>query len=128
MIDDDPVHHVIMRYILAKVPTEIKTNYYFNAKLALNLLTELKDEPEDLPDIIFLDLDMSIMDGFNFLDRYEVLKPSIQKKIDIYILSSSTDIDERSRAEHYPSVKGYIVKPIIQQVVNEIIDTTLCKT
>ena len=87
----------------------------------MELLDRLNDEDKTLPDIIFLDLNMPIMDGWGFLDEFVLIKP--QKEIVIYIVTSSVSSADRKRALGYSeTVKDYVIKPISPIRMNEIFE------
>jgi CheY-like chemotaxis protein len=75
----------------------------------------------ELPDIIFLDIDMPIMDGFQFMEEYVKIKPKLGKKITIYMVSSSVDPVDIERARKISEITDYIVKPITQNQLTDII-------
>lgn len=83
-----------------------------NAKLALSKINDLNNEAKLLPDYIFLDLNMPIMDGWGFLDEIAVFYNSLNKPISIYVVSSSLYSADKQKASTYPFVSGYIEKPI----------------
>ena len=72
-----------------------------------------KAQPEELPDIIFLDLNMPTVNGWEFLEKFEQL--SMEKSLEkclIYILTSSLDTADIAKADDNILVKGFIHKPI----------------
>ncbi|MBC8053994.1 MAG: response regulator [Sphingobacteriaceae bacterium] len=95
------------------------------AQLALDFLISEQKNDQSLPDVILLDLSMPVMDGWQFLDKFEELAPLLNKRIDIYILSSSTDIRDKMRANRYPTVKDYFTKPISEEMLQDIRATIL---
>jgi CheY-like chemotaxis protein len=70
--------------------------------------------------IILLDLNMPIMSGWEFLERFEELDEIIKKQVKIYILSSSVDPRDKERAGKNKDVEDYIVKPLTKEIVLEI--------
>jgi CheY-like chemotaxis protein len=89
-----------------------------NAKLAIAKLKQNCIENENLPDAILLDLNMPVMDGWQFLDEF-VLLP-IKKEISIFIITSSIDPIDIEMAKKYSVVKDYIMKPITAQKLNAL--------
>ena len=112
VIDDNEVD----RYIATR---NIKT-YHFadeivakdSAMSGLEYLESLKDTPEELPQVIFLDIRMPEIDGFGFLKEYEKLPISIQNKSIIMILSTSLDPSDHERARNNPLIKKFLNKPL----------------
>ncbi len=93
---------------------------YKNGKDAFdNLLPNLKLNT-NLPDVILLDLNMPIMDGWQFLDEF--LKVPDSEKIPIYIVSSSVDSRDIERAKTYKMVGQYIIKPFSISKVEELLE------
>ena len=72
------------------------------------------------PDVILLDLHMGIMNGWEFLDWYQNWTRSLVQYPPIYVLSSSLSKEDIKRAESYMQVKGYIIKPMTVEHLNDI--------
>ena len=88
--------------------------FFDDGEKAIRFITSAldKDDIGVLPDVIFLDINMPIMDGWEFLEEYLRLKPRIGKKIVIYVVSSSIDMRDLDRARSISEVSDYIIKPI----------------
>jgi CheY-like chemotaxis protein len=99
IIDDDTITVFGIRKLITTVATcnEIKT--YRNGELALSELNKIVSGNEELPDIIFLDLNMPIMDGWEFLEEFISLP--IKKSIKINIVTSSINKEDRDKSEIY---------------------------
>jgi CheY-like chemotaxis protein len=96
---------------------------YLEAAKALEYLEGNRNEPEALPDVILLDLNMPVVDGWLFLERYEIFKKDLSKDIKIYIVSSSVDDKDISRSQSYASVKGFISKPLSPDILRKTMET-----
>lgn len=122
IIDDDPIFRFGTKKMMEKVQNSLNFLVYKNGKDAVdNLLPQLQLDTE-FPDVILLDLNMPIMDGWQFLD--ELVKIPAAKTIPIYIVSSSVDSRDLKKAETYKMVSRYIVKPFsiakIQNLIKEL--------
>jgi len=90
---------------------------------ALEYLSGHKETNEDLPNLIFLDINMPEMSGFGFLDEYAKLSSSIKKKCIIIMLSSSLHPEDRERAESSPYVCRFLSKPLTADKLNLVAET-----
>jgi CheY-like chemotaxis protein len=68
-----------------------------------------------LPEVIFLDIDMPLMDGFQFLDEFEKLGSNTKEKCKIVMLTSSINPQDVNKSKNYLYVKKYINKPLSQE-------------
>ena len=80
---------------------------------------DMKADQEEHPDIILLDLNMPIMDGWGFLDGLK--DAQIQSGFKVYVLTSSLDDRDRTRAQNYQMVEGYLTKPLNDMVIQGIL-------
>src|ERR1700744_3813020 len=120
IIDDDPIHHKIVQYMLTKNELSKETTYTFDGKLVLDFLEENKNKITSLPDYIFLDLYMPGNSGWDFLNRFQEIYQSLKKEIKIYIVSSSIFQMDITRSKSYPFVTSYITKPLMKTVFENI--------
>jgi CheY-like chemotaxis protein len=97
---------------------------YSNGQEAVDGLKEIINEKGILPEVIFLDLNMPIMNGWEFLDEYKNCQHDESKKTIIYIISSSVDPRDLERVKHYNQVDTYILKPITPDDLAKIISGT----
>ncbi|MEL1241931.1 response regulator [Flavobacterium flavipallidum] len=110
IIDDDKLSIRLMSMLIEKNNFCEKIISFHNPQTALNELIENAQNPSNLPDVILLDLNMPILDGWQFLD--ELKNISFAKKIIIFIVSSSIDPTDLEMAKNYSTVKNYIIKPL----------------
>ena len=120
LIDDDSIQHFLVDRLLVKNGL-LNRLFYFDASLALKDIQEHLEDPEKIPDIIILDLNMPVMDGWQFLDAYKRLINKIKKPVRIYMLSSSIDPRDIMRSKEYEFVDGFLNKPLTLEQVRNII-------
>lgn len=83
-----------------------------HGKAALDYLLSADGVEQKLPDIILLDINMPVLDGWQFLDEYIKIKPKLNKEIIIYMVSSSVSRVDIERAKAYDDICDYVIKPI----------------
>lgn len=117
MIDDDETDRYLLSRMLKKLDVATELFEAQNGREALDFLTDYeaksKEHPEDFPPVlIFLDINMPIMGGFEFLDEFAKLKQLDEKYTSsiFAMLSSSEKEEDRERAAAYDFVKGFITK------------------
>lgn len=120
IIDDDPIHHKMVQYMLNKNELSKETTYTFDGKLVLDYLQENKNRITSLPDYIFLDLYMPNGSGWDFLNGFQEIYRSLRKEIKIFVVSSSIFQMDINRSKSYPFVTSYITKPLIRSVFDNI--------
>ncbi len=110
IIDDDKLTVKLMSILISKNKFCDEIQSFYNAQNALNQLKQNAIDNTILPDAILLDLNMPIMDGWQFLDEFIHLP--LKKEISIFIMTSSIDPADIEKAKQYNVVKNYIEKPI----------------
>ncbi|MBY0434977.1 MAG: response regulator [Cyclobacteriaceae bacterium] len=120
VIDDDSVYQFTTSRTLKATKLTEQILQFLNGDEALKFLFS-HQEDKLLPDIIFLDINMPITDGWMFLEEFSRLKDSLKKKITIYMVSSSIDPRDLTRAKNNPEVSGYVEKPITISKFSELI-------
>ena len=119
VVDDDVIYQTIINKIIQKSGVFSAHSSFKNGKEALTSLKKIVDAGENsLPDIILLDINMPVMDGWEFMDEIKKIKSNIRKDIHIYIVSSSIAIEDKNKSATFSNIMGYIPKPIS---VNELI-------
>lgn len=121
IVDDDEIYKFTMRKTIEMNKLARKVLIFSDGEEALEFITDNLGNNQDLPDVIFLDINMPIMDGFQFMQEYIKIKPRVGKKITIYMVSSSVDADDIEKANEISDIAGYLIKPIKASELNDII-------
>jgi CheY-like chemotaxis protein len=122
IIDDDKIYKFIIKKTLEIKKLASKVLVFSDGEEALIYIFANIKNTHKLPDIIFLDINMPIMDGFQFMDEYVKIKPRLDKKIIIYMVTSSVDPADLKRAKEYNEIFDYIIKPIQPDEFTKIIN------
>jgi CheY-like chemotaxis protein len=120
IVDDDPIFVYGTKFLLNHNRFFVSDILVFeNGKEALDSLRNLVKSKKKLPDMIFLDLNMPVMDGWEFLNNYVNLPA--EPKPPIIIVSSFMSTDELERAKSYAIVTQIIVKPLSNSILAELL-------
>lgn len=113
VIDDNHIDRYLAEMVMKSIPSFTKEIIlHHSAKIALQYLESLAPKPEELPELIFLDIRMPEMDGFQFLESYNLLPSVVQQHCIIMMLTSSLNDEDQERAANNEFVRGFITKPL----------------
>lgn len=120
LIDEDEIDNIINQKIIESNNFSEKVMVFQTGTEALDFLRSNAKVAENLPDLIFLDINMPIMDGFQFLEEFEKLETPILNKSKIIMLSSSISPRDIDRAASNRFVKKYLNKPLNSRYLQAI--------
>lgn len=118
IVDDDPLYNFGIKKIFEFTSFSEEVSYFLNGETAWKDFEKRIAEKKPLPDVILLDINMPIMNGWQFLDRISAIK--FDHPVKIFMVSSSINKDEVDRATNYPLVAEYIVKPLTLEKVTSL--------
>lgn len=121
IVDDDELFQFVMRQHFERLELVERIHKFTDGEQALNYIKSKLDDPDELPDLILLDVNMPYMDGWQFMREFVQLSLPEEKQIRIYILTSSTHESDLQRAKEFPSLAGYLVKPIGKNIIRELL-------
>jgi CheY-like chemotaxis protein len=117
LIDDDRLSIKLMSMLISKNDFCEEIISFHNPQTALEELKSNATNASKLPDVILLDLNMPVLDGWQFLDEFKLV--TFAKKIVIFIVSSSIDPIDLEMVKNYPIVKNYIIKPLSSEKLKQ---------
>jgi CheY-like chemotaxis protein len=112
VIDDSQIDRYVASYNIKRYAFAEEIIELESAKAALEYIKASLEQPENLPELIFLDIRMPEMDGFQFLEEYEKLPSMVQTKCIIMMLSSSLDYADHVKALQNKFVNRFLNKPL----------------
>jgi CheY-like chemotaxis protein len=127
IVDDDLIYRFTMIKALESIKSPMDIMVFSDGEKAINFMLDNLDQESEFPDVIFLDVDMPVMDGFQFMEEFIKIKPRVGKSIIIYMVSSSIDPVDIERANNISAISDYIVKPIGLIRLKEIMKNLLEK-
>jgi len=113
LIDDDEIQNIINRKIIGLVDQEVEVITFLDAQSALD---ELRKK-ESIPKVIFLDINMPRMNGWDFLEIYEREGVGLP----VMILTSSINNHDKEKSKNFPSVRGFLSKPLSADGLKDIL-------
>ena len=111
LVDDDPTTNFFNEHLIQKMNVFNKIHVAENGQEALDKLDELYTKGEST-DLILLDINMPIMNGFEFLDQYEKLHNKVRSSVVVCMLTTSLAKEDLEKAKEYDVLVDYIDKPL----------------
>jgi CheY-like chemotaxis protein len=122
LIDDDKIYQFTAKMILEATGLTHSIKTFFNGQEAIDyLLDPTNNDPEKLPDVIFLDINMPVMNGWEFLEAFQIFWKGLHKRIVVYVVSSSVDASDIQKSKTYEAVTDYVIKPINRDKYKELL-------
>lgn len=117
-MEDDPISSFVIKLALQQHPSFDEALEFQNGQVAVNYLLE-NDGNGHLPELILLDINMPVMDGWDFLDRFSEME--VSKNIPVVMLTSSINPNDIEKANAHELVKGFMSKPLNKEKLDEIL-------
>ena len=124
IIDDDKLFQFSTRKILEATERIGEILQFSNGAEAIEYFLENKEDPDRIPDLVFLDINMPHVNGWEFLEKFTSTTFS-KEMITVYICSSSDSNVYAEELASYPDLKGFLIKPVIKRQMFEVLDQAL---
>lgn len=122
LVDDDPTTNFLNRKLLERLAVADHIAVALNGREALDqLLAQGEQHPGGPPALVFLDVNMPVMNGIQFLEAYQQLPPAQQCAVVVVMLTTSVHPQDRQRTEELP-VAEFLSKPLTQQQVERVLN------
>jgi len=121
LVDDDEATNFINKMIIKRVDCSEHVQVEDDGQKALDFLTTKLNDEYPRPNLIFLDINMPVVDGWEFLDRYKHLNADQKGEVIIIMLTTSLNPDDQTRAELLTEISGFKRKQLTVEMLNEIL-------
>lgn len=125
VVDDDRMNNLVSKFIIQKHNNTAEIQLYTDPELALTELLRISSNDDNRKTVVFLDINMPMMTGWEFLEHVNDLKPNTCKQFCIYMFSSSIDPSDIKRAKDHQLISGFFSKPLNAQHL-EIVSSHIC--
>ena len=122
LIDDDEDDNFFHHRIIKKANITNRIDTVENGEEAIAYLTSSENGRYPQPDLIFLDINMPRMNGWEFLEAYQKLNPNQQGRTIVIMLTTSLNPADISKAKSITQVSDYKTKPLDQEMLDEILE------
>ncbi|MEY3598277.1 MAG: hypothetical protein RL521_699 [Bacteroidota bacterium] len=118
LVDDDEVINLVHSEVIKRIVEDVKLEIF---QSGTQLLEYLKTNETAQLDVIFLDIRMPEMDGFEVLEKMEDIKPRASRNSRVYVLSSTLDERDLNKAKTNPLVTDFIGKPLSFEAFRQLL-------
>ena len=122
LVDDDEGTNFLHKLVLEEADIAEEIIFALNGEEALEIIKENSKKNKPQPDMIFLDINMPRMNGWEFIEEYQKLENTSNIKLLIIMLTVSLNPDDKEKAQNINSISGFINKPLTVEVLKEIMN------
>ncbi len=120
LVDDDFIFREAAEVLIKSTGLSEDVVHLENGLVAYNLLIELAETSGQLPDLVLLDINMPVMNGWELLEELKFASSTIRDEVQIHILTSSIAPEDLNLSKQYPFIDGYITKPLTKADIEKL--------
>lgn len=120
VIDDDEVFQLIIRKQIEMKNIDCEIMNFFNGQEASDFFKSLEPGSDKTPDLVMLDVNMPVKDGWGFLEDYAHVSPQVKGNVKLYMVTSSVIQSDIDRAGNNNDIVGFVSKPLTNDKLDEI--------
>jgi CheY-like chemotaxis protein len=121
LIDDNSIDTFIAEKMLQVLDKDLSIRKFHFATEALQAIREDPYPEDDAPTIMFVDIQMPVMNGFEFIAEFEKLDPAVQEKYRVWVLTSSMNESDMIKAKSFSSVQVFLNKPLSKEALTNLL-------
>lgn len=127
IIDDDKIYRYIVKKEIEISGVAENIFFFEDGEQAIQFFENLiaNNDVVNIPGLILVDINMPVMDGWEFIEKYVALKPFLNKKIVLFLVSSSVNAADVDRAKSISAISDYVVKPVSRKNILHMVETYL---
>ena len=122
LVDDDSSYQFLTSRTIKSIGNTNDILQFYDGLEAIQYLSQHAKDAFRLPDLLLLDINMPLLDGWMFLEEYSSIKDTMVKDINIFMVSSSIDSKDIDRARHNENIADYLMKPVSVEKFREILE------
>ncbi|MFN8393593.1 MAG: response regulator [Bacteroidia bacterium] len=122
LVEDDDTINFYNEFLLTSRGLTDSVSVAENGREALEYLSKAGNGEAQVPDLILLDINMPVMNGFEFIEQYERLPEHWKSKILVVMLTTSLHPDDMNRAKQHPVIAEYFYKPLMETKLSELVE------
>lgn len=121
IVDDDPIVRLVIQRMVHNIDSSVDCHQCENGEVGLLRIEKLQNITDYI--VVLLDINMPVLNGWEFLDRLQQLNIVASDKFKLYMITSSTDASDKIKARSYPVIKKLYPKPLSKQDLKEILSS-----